>query len=207
MAKFLVQPEVNTSIDGIITKLNNDYPSNWNRFVKVKPSTTYNNANLERINYILNRSISDDTSIYNWCSDQIPNSSFVLSFPEFWIVPSFYTFYFNTVNRYYTVSWKIEGSKDMNKWALLAEENDRDELKNQPVMKTFAFQKQGVFKHFRITQTKGFKDDNPDDIFCVRMFELFGDVLKKLPFCSNMKASRYTNSYCVYYVIAIIYKI
>ena len=178
-----IQPTPQTSFEGIITSLNNNYQTTWNNYVSIKPHSTNNYQGRNGAQSLINRSVLGDEIGDNWCSDYKNNEYFILSFPKFFVASSYYSLQSKTKESIFPVSWKIEGSLNKKDWVLLDEKVDRNELLYNSATITFAFSNIVLVKHLKFTQTKPYDQNYPN--FCLRQVEIFGSIYYSLHTCMN----------------------
>ena len=168
-------PAVNTSFNGIITYINDQYQNSFKNFIQIEPSSSSNADKRDGAYALINRTSYND-SVYtrrNWCSDFQDFPNFILSFTSFFVTPTFYSIESrNNEDGYYPKSWKIEGSLDKNKWDKIAEKDAGFDLEDGN-QKTYAFDEMNTYKHFKFTQITG---NNGDNISCLTQIEIFGKI-------------------------------
>ena len=181
MFDITIQPDAISSFQGVITALNEKYPQNWNNFVKIKPSSTNPTNGRDGAQSLINRSIHGSALAQNWCSYSRKDENIILSFPTFYIEPSFYSLQAKTIETHFPSSWKIESSMNMREWTLIDQKDDRDELSTNSANITFPFQKTIITKYIKITQTKAYNENSYH--FCLRQLEIFGTIHFSLKSC------------------------
>ena len=196
-------PPINTSFEGIITALNKNYTSNWNNYVIVYPSSTSNVDNRDEAQCLIDRSILGDTIEKNWCSEARNNEYFILSFPHFYITPTFYSFKSKTSELNYPRTWKVEGSNNKGKWTLLDQKEDYDGLNEKGKELTFPFTKIYPFRYFKFTQLLS-NDMETYPNFCLREVEIFGSIVLKLPTVMNKHKCILKDAFLFIYIINIL---
>ena len=164
-------PPFNTSFDGIITSLNNFYPETWHRYVTITPSSTEPMSGRNEAQSLINRSITGNGINSNWCSKRDDEGSFILSFPRFFVVPSFYSFQSKTTDNDFPISWKVEGSLDTKYWEQIDLQEEVSVLLSNGKNFTFSLDSSGTYKHMRFTLIKG---SYSYKYFCLRSVEIFG---------------------------------
>ena len=172
-----LQPPFDSSLNGVITYLNSEY-QNWYDYVSVFPSTVNELEGRDEANCLINRSILGTQGKDNWCSKNESNQYFIIAFPKFYLIPSFYTFKAKTVDTMSPVSWKVEGSIDKKKWEIIDRRDEISDLLERGSNKTYSFISSGVFRYFKFTQTKGNAESMIN--FCLRSFEIFGFIQMRL---------------------------
>ena len=185
MSNF-INPSVSDWSNGIITYLNSEHPDNLYDYIDVTPSSTNYEDQRDGANALINQTFYSDSNPVrtHWCSQNIPNSYFILKFPLFYVSPTFYSFESrNSNDNRYPKLWTIEGSIDNIKWDIISKE----EGENSMIMaekNTFSFQKHGVFKYIKFIQNKS-QNEN-ENTFCLQKIELFGALIYRIPsFCSR----------------------
>ena len=173
-------PIVNATLDGIITYINDQYPTDWDRYIEIVPSSVAHSHMRNGATSLVNRSMQDgpyDAS-QSWCSENESLPNVILRFKSFYISPTYYSFQTRDFDDfYYPKSWFVQGSIDRINWINISNELSSSQL-NRNEIKTFSFEKFGVFKYLKIIQTADLSSENH---FCLQQIEVFGELLKQFP--------------------------
>ena len=70
------------NFNGIITFLNKNYPNTFDQFISARPSTTSTGLVRNEAEALINRT-EDPRYAHDWCSADLNNSYFIISFPLF----------------------------------------------------------------------------------------------------------------------------
>ena len=166
------QPPYNTSFGGIITFLNTKYPNSWINYITITPSSTNQIDSRNGAMGLINRSITTNTYSDNWCSSIETQPYFIITFPRFFVNPSFYSLQSKTMDNIFSKSWFVEGSNNNKTWYLLDIKQNRSELLDQGASFTYVFDNTETFRFFKFTQTEA----NTESRMCLRSFEIFGTI-------------------------------
>ena len=169
--------DIDTPFDGIISWANTHFKDTWNDYVLVTPSSTASIQGRNGAQCLINRSVSGENRADNWCSYAEKNQYFILSFPKFYVIPTFYSFKSKMLDDVFPVSWIVEGSLDKSHWSLIDTKTGIEELKGTGKKATFSLDRSGIFKHIKFT----IKESTVLVSFCLKTVEIFGSIQYKLP--------------------------
>ena len=180
-SRSVFSPKVNANnFEGIITYINKNYPKEWDKYIKIEPSSTAKDDIREGALSIVNRTSKNDSDKHkqNWCSSNETLPYFILSIKSFFISPIFYSFQSRDYpDNYYPKSWFVQGSINKRNWINISEELGQNQMK-QDQTATFSFQKYGIFKYIKFNQIS---DVSTKNYFCLQQIEIFGELLKRIP--------------------------
>ena len=167
-------------MDGIITYINKNYPTDWNKYIEIIPSSIVNAHHRNGANPLVNRSIQegDEDVSQTWCSYNDTLPYLILNIKQYYISPTFYSFQARYMrDNIYPQSWYVQGSVDDSKWINISEEFGSHPM-NCFETKTFSVQRFGVFKSIKFVQISNTNNTNR---FCLQQLEIFGELLKRIP--------------------------
>lgn len=188
----LILPD-NDDINGIIHYMQTIYGSKVQSLVKMENSTVQVDYMRWRdaealIRYDLYKSEGPS----NWCSENKPNSYFILSFSRHLIEMTNYTFITRNANEAddFPANWKVEGSNNKNDWQYIDHKTSQSALRQLSVMKTFKVQKPGKYKYFKFEHNG--TGSGGRNFFCLGKIDVFGKLYGILPDkeCSCMYKGR-----------------
>ena len=182
---YVINPIVDPNFTGVITHYNEKYPTTWDKYIKIEPSSTTLSNRRYGAEALINRSFTEISNkiVNSWCSEQEDFPYFILSFPLNYISSTFYSFKARDYTNYpyYPESWYIQGSNDKKSWMNISEEYHNTMENNQSI--TYSFQKLGIWKHFKFIQING----TNSNMFCLQQIEIFGEILNHNPFQCERK--------------------
>ena len=196
---MIINPKVSSWSDGIITYINSEHSDDLYNYIKIYPNSTSNQGTREGANALINISYQNlpnvDFKRKDWCSENIPNSYFILYFPHFYISPSYYAFQSrNQSDQYYPKSWYVQGSLNQINWINISEKVSNAMDKNE--QQIISLDKQGIFKYFKFIQIEAVNEN----YFCLQKIELYGRILYNLETLQKHTNNLNINS-CLFLII------
>ena len=85
-------PDVNLSLNGIITYFNEAYKDDFKKYVTIHPSSTATAVGRNGAESLINRTMNSTLKNHDWCSTGQGNDNFILRFHRHRINPKYYTF-------------------------------------------------------------------------------------------------------------------
>ena len=168
-------PSANYELNGLITKLQDLYPGDqWKSYVKVTVSSTNPVDGRDPIN-LIDRSNKENNVKDRWCANpSYENPYFILSFPKFYVIPTYYMFL--AQDAIYSRAWNVSISNNNKTWLDISTERDlfNESIKGDHIAVPF---KQIIpAKHFKFTSFENNHAEN-DLGFCMRSVDIYGKVL------------------------------
>ena len=173
MKEFFVFPDSTSLINGIITRINNLYPSSWEKCVKAYSNFTNYHPGRKECQSLVDRTITGSEQKDEWCSVSMKKPSFTISFLKHKVFPYSYSLQAAAQGKY-PVSWYVEASNDALNWKSIDTQNNVATLKTSLAKSMFILNSNHSYKHFRFTQTLSNLGESSH--FCMKRVELFGHI-------------------------------
>jgi hypothetical protein len=120
----------------------------------------------------------------NWCSDNLANSYFTISFLHYQLKLTNYTFQSRTdppvsTTHNFPKEWKVEGTNDLISYKIIHQKPSNSDITSQAAKKTYEISNSEYFKTFKITQTGASTISNY--YFLLHRVEFFGNLIQICP--------------------------
>ena len=165
-------PPIYNDMSGIITIFNIVYKSSLSKYLIATPSSTNEYVGRVGANDLLKRDTNLET---HWCSQDLPNSSVIITFKKHLLKLTQYTMRARGDGNWaMPINWVIEGSNNLIDWHFIKEEGPNQDLLLTKAQKTYNATADNFFKHYKFTQHL---TQSPVDNFCFSKLELFGHLI------------------------------
>ena len=167
------------NLNGIITKLQELHPNDWKNYVELNVSST-NPVEGRTSMSLLDRSLKGESQKDVWCSiTGLENPYVILTFPKFYVIPTYYMFLGNTVDNSYPTAWNVSVTSDYKEWVTISTDKN---LFNTNIIKSsigIPFKQFFPVKQIKFTFFEN-NHSNGEPGACLRSIDIYGKIVYQL---------------------------